>query len=431
MASTINADNGVVSGSAGVKTTADTSGVLALQSNGSTGLTLDTALNVGIGTSSPATPLHIFSSSQEQLRLGRSSTASSAYLTFYANNSSSAQVQYAGILGDVIASTAGSQSGALIFFTTNTGTSAERVRIDSSGNVGIGTSSPSQKLDATVSSSTEGSGLAVTNSLTGGYGSGVTFYSLRSDTSAKVAAGAVGMEGASSWNSNATTSSSMVFKTINANTLAERFRIGSAGQLGIGGATYGTSGQVLTSGGASAAPTWSTPSAGAMVFITSVTASNSSTVDVENAMTTYGMYVIIATGLNMSAAGYLQCQLKIGGSYQTTNNYYWVTNRGLSPASAGTGSGIDFIRFGEGNSLPNNTSYGMMLTMYLPNPSSSQYKTTSSVLSGFDANLTNVDFYNAVGGFRGSTSALTGVRFFCNNARTFNGVFRLYGIANS
>ncbi len=38
----------------------------------------------------------------------------------------------------------------------------------------------------------------------------------------------------------------------------ERFRIGEAGQLGIGGATYGSSGQVLTSGGASAAPTWGT-----------------------------------------------------------------------------------------------------------------------------------------------------------------------------
>lgn len=37
---------------------------------------------------------------------------------------------------------------------------------------------------------------------------------------------------------------------------AGSFVIGSAGQLGVGGATYGTSGQVLTSGGASAAPTW-------------------------------------------------------------------------------------------------------------------------------------------------------------------------------
>lgn len=39
----------------------------------------------------------------------------------------------------------------------------------------------------------------------------------------------------------------------------ERFRVGDSGQLGIGGATYGTSGQVLTSGGASAAPSWATP----------------------------------------------------------------------------------------------------------------------------------------------------------------------------
>ncbi|MDI9407653.1 MAG: tail fiber domain-containing protein [Candidatus Pacebacteria bacterium] len=40
---------------------------------------------------------------------------------------------------------------------------------------------------------------------------------------------------------------------------SERFRLGTAGQLGIAGANYGTSGQVLTSGGASAAPSWQTP----------------------------------------------------------------------------------------------------------------------------------------------------------------------------
>ena len=39
-------------------------------------------------------------------------------------------------------------------------------------------------------------------------------------------------------------------------TTAERFRIGPSGQLGIGGATYGTSGQAFLSGGASAAPAW-------------------------------------------------------------------------------------------------------------------------------------------------------------------------------
>lgn len=45
MASSINSDNGVVSGSAGLKSTADTSGVLALQSNGTTALTINTDLS--------------------------------------------------------------------------------------------------------------------------------------------------------------------------------------------------------------------------------------------------------------------------------------------------------------------------------------------------------------------------------------------------
>jgi hypothetical protein len=50
----------------------------------------------------------------------------------------------------------------------------------------------------------------------------------------------------------------------------ERFRIGSAGQFGIGGATYGSSGQVLTSGGASAPPTWAAASAGKVLQVKQV-----------------------------------------------------------------------------------------------------------------------------------------------------------------
>ena len=42
----------------------------------------------------------------------------------------------------------------------------------------------------------------------------------------------------------------------------ERLRIGSSGQLGIGGANYGTSGQVLTSQGSGSAVQWATPSGG-------------------------------------------------------------------------------------------------------------------------------------------------------------------------
>ena len=43
---------------------------------------------------------------------------------------------------------------------------------------------------------------------------------------------------------------------------ATRFNIGSAGQLGVGGANYGNSGQVLTSSGSGAAPSWVEASGG-------------------------------------------------------------------------------------------------------------------------------------------------------------------------
>ena len=39
---------------------------------------------------------------------------------------------------------------------------------------------------------------------------------------------------------------------------SEKFRVASSGQLGIGGANYGTSGQVLSSGGSGSAATWQT-----------------------------------------------------------------------------------------------------------------------------------------------------------------------------
>jgi hypothetical protein len=61
-----------------------------------------------------------------------------------------------------------------------------------------------------------------------------------------------------------------IIRLPSANTLAflsdsttERFRFSAAGALGIAGANYGTSGQVLTSAGSAAAPTWTTISAGA------------------------------------------------------------------------------------------------------------------------------------------------------------------------
>ena len=51
------------------------------------------------------------------------------------------------------------------------------------------------------------------------------------------------------------------------NSPTEAFRFGPSGQLGIGGATYGTSGYVLTSSGTSSAPTWSAVSASSITGV--------------------------------------------------------------------------------------------------------------------------------------------------------------------
>jgi hypothetical protein len=148
----------IVSGGALADFAIDASGAnnLILATNDTERMRITSTGNVGIGTSSPNALLNISSSAQEQLRLSRTTAGSSGYLTFYANNSSSAQVQYAGILGDVVSSTAGSHGGALLFYTTGAATSAERMRINSSGNVGIGTTSPLGKVDASWGGRTAG-----------------------------------------------------------------------------------------------------------------------------------------------------------------------------------------------------------------------------------------------------------------------------------
>ena len=65
--------------------------------------------------------------------------SSSDVLTFGSGNTPTA-AQIAGI-------DSGSSNGQLALYTTASGTSTERVRVDSSGNVGVGTSSPGSKLE--------------------------------------------------------------------------------------------------------------------------------------------------------------------------------------------------------------------------------------------------------------------------------------------
>tara|TARA_R100000353_G_scaffold27010_2_gene22788 strand:+ start:116 stop:1375 length:1260 start_codon:yes stop_codon:yes gene_type:complete len=81
-------------------------------------------------------------------------------------------------------------------------------------------------------------------------------------------------------NQSAPTADASIYRAAD-NTLAlatsstERLRIGSSGEIGIAGANYGTSGQVLTSGGSGAAISWTTPAGGGWVPVANNSVSSS------------------------------------------------------------------------------------------------------------------------------------------------------------
>ena len=114
--------------------------------------------------------------------------------------------------------------------------SNERLRISSSGKVGIDMTNPDAYDKFVVS----GTGNVIAARATSG-AAGLGFY--ENNTGRFFIKSLNGSDGIS---------------FVDADNSTERLRIGSSGQIGLSGANYGTSGQVLTSQGSGSAVTWST-----------------------------------------------------------------------------------------------------------------------------------------------------------------------------
>ena len=130
---------------------------------------------------------------------------------------------------------------------------------------------------------------------------------------------------------------------------SERLRIGSAGQLGIGGANYGTSGQVLTSQGSGSAIQWATP--GNLIVTRSVNAdiSGGSTYDFTLPANCYKVD-FVGHNIRMSASGTPSFQIGTTAGMITSGGKYNYTETSYGGSNAGRyQSGDNEIRFGYYN----------------------------------------------------------------------------------
>jgi hypothetical protein len=207
MPSVINSDNGVVSGTAGLKSSADNSGVLDLQTNGTTAISISASqvvtfanqpaytggtangvlylngskvltsgsaltfdgTNLGIGTASPSGRLHVANTgtagtTADNLAVYFTSTNRNSNVYIRAKNTEGSVLNFADGDSDVVGRIAYEHSDNTMRFDAS---GSEAMRLTSTG-LGIGTTSPAAKLQISSGSGGDTTGLRITRTDAGG-----------------------------------------------------------------------------------------------------------------------------------------------------------------------------------------------------------------------------------------------------------------------
>ena len=217
---------------------------------------------------------------------------------------------------------------------------------------------------------------------------------------------------------------------------------GDGSNLAFTGA--GTSGQVLTSAG-TGTPTWTTPSSGAMILISTKTASSSASLE-WTGLNGYDKYIIVCSNLVPSGSGagfYSQVGTGTGPTY-VTSGYgranLTTTNNGAAPYvsidNSYPASFFYFIGCGQGiigGNTPNvgasctATFTGMLGNSSNPYCSINGYGTYQAFLNG------TYTFGNMIESFSGSCSsstAKTAIKIYPSSGTITSGTASLYGISS-
>ena len=190
----------------------------------------------------------------------------------------------------------------------------------------------------------------------------------------------------------------------------------------------GTSGQVLQTNGAGA-PSWVTPSAGAVTLISTQTASSSSSIS-WTGLTGYNNYLLIVSGVDFAGSDYLALEFGTGGTptYVTTGYY-------ISMTAVDIGSTTTVNRYGISNyssaflNNPNQAIIKINSVCYI-------FGMTNSNNTALSFQSNGVSIYSGLfGSYVGQTTLLettvkTAIRVSGGNSNTFSGALSLYGISS-
>ncbi len=199
-------------------------------------MTLDASGNLVVGDTSLG---RRFKTRFDSNTVYSSSDFETTSLHYYINNASSTIGAYTGIQfgvgsnGDAAISAirTGDGESALAFGTRGGGVRGERVRIDSSGNLGVGTTGQVSRISASGNSATDFKALTLRNLNGTANSTAVLNFEVSAGTEGDAASSAAQIKGV---REGAGTNGALAFWTSLSGTPTERMRINSSGNLGLG-----------------------------------------------------------------------------------------------------------------------------------------------------------------------------------------------------